>query len=186
MSIKIVHSGVIPYYLHNNIYYLFLSEEKDDIKKWCGFTGRRDPGEDLITTASREGWEESMGLLGDINVLKHRIKNANYAIFSVNGVKASVQYLIKCDKCCYDTLQDNFNNVIHYLNHCNKKCSIYSNGCYEKVKGQWIKLPDIMEAAVHKTTIKGTDGFIRTLFDTSLIHGTLIKDPSVDMFSKYL
>ena len=186
MSIRIVHSGVIPYYLHNNIYYLFLSEEKWDIGKWCGFTGRRDGDEDLMITASREGWEESMGLLGDINVLKGRIKKANYAILTVNGDKASVQYLIKCNKKCYDTLEDNFNNVIDYFNHCNKNCDIFSNGCYEKVRGKWIALPDIMDAAVHKTTIKGTNGFIRDLFDLSLLEGTLITDPKPYMFSKYL
>ncbi len=184
MGKKIIHTGIIPYYFHNNNYYLFLSEEVRDKNKWCGFTGRREDNENLINAAAREGWEESMGLLGTISELEKKIKQADYAIFSYQGNNASVQYLIKCELDTYNHLEHHFNNVTAYINHCSN-CQ-GKEGCFEKTQGKWISLLDIMKSAALCCPLNGTNGYLRDLFDMSLMKGCLIRKPTLTMFSKYL
>lgn len=186
MSLKIVHSGIIPYYYNtlDKQYYLFLSEEGRYPKKWCGFAGGRDDGEDITTSAAREAWEESMGLLGNRHTLLNKIINADYVIFSHNGNNASVQYLIKCDREQFISLEDNFNNVCQYIRNCNGQC-LGKIGCYEKSRGKWFKLPQIIKAAVQGSSIGHNLGNLRELFDMSLTTGKIIKKPTKDMFNKY-
>ena len=175
MNNNIVHTGIIPYYYDSktNSYYLFLSEERNDTKRWCGFAGRREKGESIIDASAREGWEESMGLLGNQSELLVKIKEAKLAIFSKKGKKTSLQYLIECDKPTYLTLADNFNNVISYCDLCNT-CNNNSNGCYEKVRGRWFALDKLIKSAVTSEEIEPGIGYLRDLFDITLLEGKLI------------
>lgn len=181
---KVVYCGIIPYCFKNGIYYLFLSEERHVPKKWCGFGGGIETGEDIITCATREAWEESMGVFGSKSNILLRIKRAKYAIYSYNDNKASIQYLVEYPQKDFKKLEDNYNNVIQYLEHCqclNNKHKA-KTGCFEKIKGKWFPLADIIKAATYNLPIQKPDHYLRNLFDMSLISGKILETQDLDKF----
>ena len=186
MPLKIIHTGIIPFYYNtnNNQYYLFISEESHKPKKWCGFAGNRNHNEYINIAAAREGWEESMGLLGSQNSLLKKINSADFAIFSNNSNNASVQYLIRCDTKCYETLESNFNNVCQYIRECNGTCQ-GKVGCYEKSRGKWFPLTQLLQCAIHGNDLGNNMGHLRDLFGMSLTVGNIIRNPTKDTFNRY-
>ncbi len=152
-------------------------------KQWCGFTGGRDPGEELIVSASREAWEESMGIFGTQEEIQKKIETAPYAIYSSNGRKSSFQYLIRYNAKDFSQLQANFNNVTNYLKHCDILKTKVKSGCYEKTQGRWFLLSDVIKAATYNLPIIAPDHYLRDLFDMSLIDGDFVKNPSGKTFS---
>lgn len=189
MGVKVVHTGFIPYYFNNidGKYYLFISEEIRDKGKWCGFSGGKQNGESIVNGAAREGWEESMGLFGNLSSIKNKILKADYAIFSKNGNKASVQYLIEANRDQFNNLEANYNNVCEYLINCNSEgyCQP-KDGCYEKKRGKWLAIDFLLYSAINNKSLGRGIGRLRELFDKSLAEGHIIKNPKEKMFNYFL
>ena len=72
-------AGVLPYSVSydNTIYFLL---GKDFENKWSDFGGRCEASDnsDIIVTASREYWEESVGCISDLNYTKKILKKCKY------------------------------------------------------------------------------------------------------------
>lgn len=67
---KQMYAGILPYYVDaNGVVWILLGQERQslarDSLKWGAFGGAVENGESLIAAAAREGYEESMGLLGN-------------------------------------------------------------------------------------------------------------------------
>ena len=126
-------AGVLPIARYNNeIYYLFSRERLDfsndkDKGKWSDFGGSREKNESQYTTAVREAFEESAGLLGSQNDIKMAIKNN--LVSKIYDKKYSIWIIeVKYDK----IIEKKFNQ--HYKNALINKPSIVKekNGLFEK------------------------------------------------------
>lgn len=83
-------AGIIPYAkdAYGRMHVLFGKEAfGSDKGRWSGFAGRFDrPDEIPIDVAAREGFEESMGVLGTPRYLKQQLLRYGTAVPILNGV----------------------------------------------------------------------------------------------------
>ena len=165
----VVFAGVIPYRITEEGFHFLLGEESDG-DGWCGFGGGPEVGETAQEAAIREGWEETMGLLGTKSDLKQLIRKSQWVLTgNKDSGKKSVQYLVKASK----GIDKSFNEVIKYLTYCNEGC-FPKTGCYEKTRVKWFKIGDIIEAAKNKKPLLGKKGFeLRKGFLQDMIYGNL-------------
>ena len=71
-------SGILPIVIKDgDLYFLFSRESmyRNKTEDWRDFGGTPEKKETTKETAIREGWEESMGFLGDKKNIKQLIKN---------------------------------------------------------------------------------------------------------------
>jgi hypothetical protein len=166
---RVVFAGVIPYKIVNEEFLVLLGEEGDG-DGWCGFGGGPEGDETSEETAIREGWEESMGLLGTKERIKISIESCKWVLIGdkKDGTK-SIQYLIEAP----DGIETSFNEVLKYLKYCNQGC-FPKTGCYEKSQAKWFKLRDIITAAQNKRHIPGNPKwFLRRGFRKDILNGKL-------------
>lgn len=77
MNKNVSHSGagIIPYAIYKNKLYFIGGKEVFGNKKIADFGGKKENSETPIQTASREAYEESMGIFGNIKDITHMIRN---------------------------------------------------------------------------------------------------------------
>jgi len=138
-------AGILPVAINNDKIYFLLSRETVDYKwkdsgKWSDFGGSIEKGETIITTAIREGCEETMGMLGNEKKLEKRINENLVKKYKVNHYTTYV-IQIDYDKDFVRKFRKKYKNV---LNNEKKKHLIYEkNGLYEKDMVKWVELKDI-------------------------------------------
>lgn len=127
-------SGILPIAIKNGDIY-FLAGSECDTKKYCGFGGMIDKNENSIECAIREGYEETLGVIGDkIDIYKLIL---NHLITSIFVNHCYIEYIIQID---YDEkLIDAFSEKYLFVKKNNNVFNLSS--CYfEKIKLKWFPL----------------------------------------------
>ena len=133
--------GIQPFSIYKNNIYFLIGQEKyekgyKDSLKWSGFGGLKHENESYLQGALREGFEETMSMIGSIYELRKNV--INKPIYYKN----SCIYLIKIK---YDkNLPNVFNNIYEYM----KKAISFDNineGYFEKCNIKWIKKTDLLD-----------------------------------------
>tara|TARA_B100000900_G_scaffold410233_1_gene427652 strand:- start:1196 stop:1696 length:501 start_codon:yes stop_codon:yes gene_type:complete len=133
-------AGILPVAIHDEkIYFLFSREYERTAKnkfmeEWRDFGGTTEKGETHMDTAIREGWEESMGFLGNKKTVENLIKNKLVTTVHENKYKLYV-VLVDYDKDLPKKFHQHFQNMLK-----KDKTKISKNGFYEKDKLRWIRL----------------------------------------------
>lgn len=122
---------VLPIACHSNRLHLLLGEEEDG---WSDFGGSVEQGETFPEAASREAYEESMGLLGSPNSIRQRlmagVRRGNRGWTGILPIPYS------------ESLVTHFNQTAEYL----RTCSYASqNGCLEKKRIAWFPLQQLLK-----------------------------------------
>lgn len=134
--------GILPVALYKDKFYFLFSREynksdRRDSGMWSDFGGSSEPNESIIDTSIREGWEESVGFLGNKSQVGKLVYNNTIKTITKNN---HTTYIILID---YDkNLPNMFNNNFSYLEK-NIPSVICKNGFYEKDKLKWIEYSNI-------------------------------------------
>jgi 8-oxo-dGTP pyrophosphatase MutT (NUDIX family) len=127
------YGGVLPYAEHKGQLWLLLGKELrianwSGSEKWSPFGGGVDPGESLETAAVREGYEESMGLLGSQASMRRRGQRWPH--------QGGLTLLLPLQ---YDRrLPQYFRQFFNYAKRCRGQTC--PEGWYEKTHIKWVPL----------------------------------------------
>lgn len=140
-------AGILPFAVNGNKIYVLLSREyihaDTNGGTWSDFGGGQSKGESFTSTAIREGWEESDGILGSKQKLKRMVKQNTLKILSVPGYKS---FLVKVD---YDpTLPKKFRKKFLDAKKKNPKI-INKNGMKEKDMLKWVETSNLKKFRKH-------------------------------------
>lgn len=135
-------AGILPLASYKGKLYFLFSRESKSIKYkdsglWSDFGGGAEKGEGFFETAIREGWEESMGIMGNKKDITQILRNYTVETIELNGYKT------------YVIMMTYSKDIIHifdkYYKDALKKHSdkIGKNGLYEKDKIKWVELNDL-------------------------------------------
>jgi hypothetical protein len=136
-------AGILPIAFHKNKIYFLLARESKDIKwkgsgKWSDFGGGKEKKETLKETAIREGFEETMGIFGNIKEIENLMKHNLIKKFTVNNYTTfaiEVPYTKELPKLFRTDYLHTFKN--------NKKLVTEHNGLYEKDMLKWVELKNV-------------------------------------------
>jgi 8-oxo-dGTP pyrophosphatase MutT (NUDIX family) len=137
------YGGILPYTVINGTLHFLLAKETcppHGDGTWCGFGGGRDDNESPLETAVREGWEESMGLLGRAEELRPQLRHFVHH-------EEGYTYFLYVDPARAPALAQSFDRVVEYLRFCagTRGCGAPApggrEGCYEKVAAAWAAVP---------------------------------------------
>lgn len=166
--------GVIPISEHNGkIYVLCGKEKKND--EYTGFGGGRKKYENIEQAASRECYEETVGLLGNQREILQSIHNKKVREIDIiieygtnKTDHPNINHVYKSywvEFPYYPDINKVYRNVNEYIKHCSQskdryyqnknryqkqdqnqnKC--FSNSCFEKTELKYFKLEDIYKTA---------------------------------------
>tara|TARA_B100000424_G_scaffold268781_1_gene264262 strand:+ start:1038 stop:1520 length:483 start_codon:yes stop_codon:yes gene_type:complete len=135
-------AGILPLASYKGKLYFLFSRESKNIKYkdsglWSDFGGGADKGEGFFETAVREGWEESMGIMGTKENIKNILNNYTVETIEINGYKT------------YIIMMEYSKEIVNLFDKQYKKAlkadrdKIGKNGLYEKDKIRWIELNDL-------------------------------------------
>jgi 8-oxo-dGTP pyrophosphatase MutT (NUDIX family) len=136
-------AGVLPYYVDSQgTTWLFMGRERSNNpnqRLWADFGGARDPGEeDPRTTAAREGYEETRGVIGSIQQIRSRIQNAKVFKLYTNDHGYYASYFLKLNIFGESRISEFYDR---------KNLSKYSAWHFqEKDKLDWIRADDLLKS----------------------------------------
>jgi len=157
--------GVLPYARNNstNTIYFLLGKEAivdgwSESGKWSDFGGKPDDNDtDSLESASRECFEETMGILGCHSTLKNLLMEKSQTIYIKNN--NAMIYLLEIN---YDeNLPIYFNRIFNYLSKCTIMHPTWSNfkyipscpqGYCEKIEMSWFPYETIKDVTIHGDT----------------------------------
>jgi 8-oxo-dGTP pyrophosphatase MutT (NUDIX family) len=163
------YAGIIPFASHEGVMYVLLAEEAwgRDAGQWSGFGGGIEPGLDgsdadtaAVNGAAREGYEESLGMLGSEAQLRRILSTApshhkwtSEVYFRGGGSVLAHQFLVKVGM--------DWQLPADFAERRAKKCAevpaVDHQSCkvLEKSRVQWVSLDDL----VYRTArLQQTDG----------------------------
>jgi hypothetical protein len=141
-------AGILPYTIYNNKLYFLIGKDRYE-KYWSDFGGRPDPVDNnqIEQTAVREFYEETIGSIYDIKIIRDRIKNKKdtYIIKSMktNNVEYTM-YIMRIPYKDYRFTFCNTRNFIKYLIDSNKNLSGYYKQFLEKEDIMWISYESLI------------------------------------------
>jgi hypothetical protein len=128
--------GILPVAKYNNkVYFLVGMEERD--KMWSDFGGGKEKNETPFQTATREGYEELDGFLGDYATLQRLVKN--HLIVTLN-IKTYSSFLFEIP---YAGNLPSFYNNHHAFIKKKMPNIINKDGYYEKSQIQWMTFSEL-------------------------------------------
>lgn len=140
-----MYAGILPYFIDDEgVVWLLLGQERKsewpDSLKWGGFGGLVEENETFIDAAAREGYEESMGILGDVQQLRSYLsENMAYPMRS----RHVRHYLIRLSE-KDQSLPDHFDRMYRYAQWSAKisgqELPGLNKGAWEKCRIAWIPL----------------------------------------------
>jgi hypothetical protein len=167
--------------------YLLVGREQDygdgwyDSGKYAGFGGKREKGETPDECAVREGYEETMGILGNKDELRELIKKRCIRMINFDGY---FMYIVAIPY--DDNLPIIFNNVYEYFNQCldikatqkktdkkksQKKKRIAIGKCpigfFEKRDIKWVSLTEMTTILQSNTTTEYRKTFLNAMMKLS-------------------
>lgn len=167
MSLVIYSAGVLPYTVSSAGNILFLLG-KDYDNKWSDFGGRceaLDKG-DIIQTAARECWEETLGCIYELKQLKIILKKTKYIESKTQSGYPYYMYLLKIPY--KDEYKINFKSTRTFINNIN-----IDRKFKEKTDIRWFSLDAINNhqgfftmRPVFQTTMKSNINIILQLIKT--------------------
>ena len=134
------YAGILPYAIHNNRILLLLGKEKREAgwsgsQRWAPFGGGVDPGESLQQAALREGYEESMGLLGTPSSMRGKGRRWRH--------EGGMTLLLPLK---YDAaLPGYFRRFYKYAQRCRPSSQSCPEGWYEKTHIRWVPLSKVQQ-----------------------------------------
>lgn len=153
----IYSAGVLPYSidLNNDVHFLL---GKDFDNKWSDFGGRCEANDqsNIINTAGREFWEESLGVIFDINYIKKILKKRRYVESKTYMGYPYYMFLVKIPhKTDYKQYFKTTRMFINNINNIDRKYK-------EKVDIRWFTLDAIDN---HKGYFTIKNCFFKTFVD---------------------
>lgn len=136
-------AGILPYAKYKNKVYFLIGKDRND-NTWSDFGGRSEPSDNncFINTASREFYEETVGSVIDIEVIRKRLNatNDNYYKVESNTLNGS-RYVMLITQIPYKNYKVIFNKTYSFIKYykINKKY-------LEKVDMKWVSLDTLIEA----------------------------------------
>ena len=176
------YGGTIPYFRKNGEFNILLGRETSD-GTWSPFGGVREAKENILQVAVRETWEETMGLLGNIQILTEQIRRSRLGLvyrhldMDKQIDHYSFQTFIEIPTEIAENLPTQFQSVIGYNQLCNTSW-IKRNGCHEKSEIRWFPLRDVIKAAISDKLIYGDTRYpVRKVFDLVLADAKFLVNP---------
>lgn len=141
-------AGILPYTIHKGKLYFLLGKDRYE-KYWSDFGGRPDPVDEnkIENTAVREFYEETIGAIYDIKIIKERIKNKKDTYIVKSMKTNNVEYTMYIMRIPYKDYRFTFNNIrnfIKYLIDCNKGLINVYKHFLEKEDLMWISYESLM------------------------------------------
>ena len=135
-------AGILPLASYKGkLYFLFSRETKDidykDSGLWSDFGGGSNKGENFFDTAVREGWEESMGIMGTQKDIKYILNNYTIDTIEINGYKTYL-VMMQYNKDIIKRFDDSYKKAVK-----DNRDKIGKDGLYEKDKIKWIGVGDL-------------------------------------------
>jgi len=144
--------GVLPFCQHNGNIMILLGKEPyvdnwKDSMMWSDFGGKPEKNEKCIQTASRECFEETLGILG-CNIYLAEQLSSSKSIFIEH--KNAIIYLLKIDY--NESIPLHYNRIYSYFTKCTidhpkiiglKKIANCPDGYYEKTELKWMSLVNL-------------------------------------------
>jgi len=141
-------AGILPYTIYKNKLYFLIGKDRYE-KYWSDFGGRSDPVDEnqIENTAVREFYEETIGAIYDIKIIKERIKNKKDT-YTIKYIKPNnVEYTMFILRIPYQDYRFTFNNVrnfIKYIIKCNKNNINLYKHFLEKEDIMWISYDSLI------------------------------------------
>lgn len=136
-------AGVLPYAKYKNKVYFLLGKDRND-NTWSDFGGRSEINDNnsYINTASREFYEETIGSVVDIEVMRKRLStnSNNFTKVESNTLNGS-KYTMLITQIPYKNYKIIFNKTYNFIKYCkiNKKY-------LEKVDIKWVSLETLNDS----------------------------------------
>ena len=135
-------AGILPIAMHNGKRYYLIGRESKKIKfpesgLYSDFGGKKDKGETPIQTAIREGFEETIGILGNKNKIKYLIKNKLHTKIMY---KKDILYVVKIryDKNLPIKYEQKYKTLYKFLKESPKHIQKKFEPFIEKDKIKWV------------------------------------------------
>jgi 8-oxo-dGTP pyrophosphatase MutT (NUDIX family) len=136
-------AGILPMAKYKNEYYFLFGRERrfpkwKDSMKWSDFGGAIEKGESKMEAAIREGYEETNGLLGDLNDIKKLMNDHLVTVLSRTNY-ATFIVLVKYDEDLPPKFAEIYDNILNNEKH---KLLLH-DGKYEKDMAKWVAFKDL-------------------------------------------
>lgn len=125
---KIRGCGIVPVALVGGKEVKFLLGREQEFKGWSGsgkyadFGGKREEGENVLACAAREGYEESMGVLGSEKELREKVLPSSKDYIDAFAVENVNEHFVIVVRSFYNKyLPKLFRDVFEYFIRCGKK-----------------------------------------------------------------
>tara|TARA_Y100001958_G_C21187603_1_gene516345 strand:+ start:452 stop:931 length:480 start_codon:yes stop_codon:yes gene_type:complete len=142
-------AGILPTAKFKGKRYYLIGRESKKIKfkdsgLYADFGGRLEKNESRLNAAIREGFEETIGILGNKNKIRYLIKNKLYKKITL---KKSVTYVIniKFDKDLPKKFENKYKTLYKFLKDSPKDIQIKFKPFLEKDKVVWMTKEDIIK-----------------------------------------
>lgn len=135
-------AGILPYAKYKNKVYFLIGKDRND-NTWSDFGGRSEmnDGNSFVNTASREFYEETIGSVVDIEVIRKRLSSNenNYIKIESNTLNGS-RYVMLITQIPYKNYKVIFNKTYSFIKYykINKKY-------LEKVDMKWVSLETLLD-----------------------------------------
>jgi hypothetical protein len=132
-------AGILPTAIHKGKrYYLIGRESKfPESGLYADFGGHKDKGESILNTAIREGFEETIGIIGDKKKIGSLIKNKLYKKIKINN-DALYIIKIKYDKDLPKKFDNKYKTLCNFLKKSPKNIQNKFEIYIEKDKIKWV------------------------------------------------
>jgi hypothetical protein len=137
---EIYSAGILPFSVKGGTLYFLLG--KDPENKWSDFGGRsevQDKGR-WDVTATREFYEESVGVVMDISSMLTRLQHRkNYIKVKGKTLSGSPYYMYVVKIPFKETYKETFDNTLGFIRYSN----VFDKKYLEKIDLQWVSLETI-------------------------------------------
>lgn len=140
---KIYSAGILPYAKYKNETYFLLGQDRND-DTWSDFGGRSEciDQNSYINTATREFYEETIGSVVDLDVIRQRLSSSpdTYIEIQSNTLNGS-KYVMILTQIPYKNYNNIFKRTYEFIKYCkiNKKY-------LEKVDIKWISTANLLNS----------------------------------------
>ena len=148
--------GILPIAKSNNKIYFLLGKEQifkgwSGSNKFCDFGGKIENNENVLDCAAREGYEETLGLLGSLSDIRKMVSPDSEQFIDVFMTPKKNEHFIVAIKIYYNKyLPKMYNDVFEYFTKCADKTDdgkfiIKScpNGFFEKSEIKWFSYDEL-------------------------------------------
>ena len=137
---EIYSAGILPFSVKGGTVYFLLGTDPEN--KWSDFGGRSEVQDNgrWDMTATREFYEESVGVVMDISSMLTRLQyKKNYIKVKGKTLSGSPYYMYVVKIPYKETYKETFDNTLGFIRYSN----VFDNKYLEKIDLQWVSLETI-------------------------------------------